>query len=340
MTNTVTIPSNVLPEDGRFGSGPTKIRPEQIQALDKGARNLLGTSHRQTPIKQVVGSIREGLSEFFQIPDGYEVVLGNGGASAFWDIACASLITRKAAFGTYGSFSSKFAKSAQSAPFLEEPEIFAGEPGTYRLPELTEYVDTYCWAHNETSTGVAAPIKRIAGTKEQGALTLIDATSGAGALPVDISQTDAYYFSPQKAFGSDGGLWIAVFAQCRHHLGCIDAIVDIDGDHGVGARVPVVYERGGVIGLLRPLVQQGRRPCAAGRSPGEPTVVVEPTNLVFQHDQRCHCRRVERLILAGILDGRSQGKERRNPAACARKIHAFGDAVGAFDCSGGEYGNP
>ncbi len=130
MTNTVTIPSNVLPEDGRFGSGPTKIRPEQIQALDKGARNLLGTSHRQTPIKQVVGSIREGLSEFFQIPDGYEVVLGNGGASAFWDIACASLITRKAAFGTYvGSFSSKFAKSAQSAPFLEEPEIFAGEPG-------------------------------------------------------------------------------------------------------------------------------------------------------------------------------------------------------------------
>ena len=202
MTNTVTIPSNVLPEDGRFGSGPTKIRPEQIQALDKGARNLLGTSHRQTPIKQVVGSIREGLSEFFQIPDGYEVVLGNGG----------SLITRKAAFGTYGSFSSKFAKSAQSAPFLEEPEIFAGEPGTYRLPELTEYVDTYCWAHNETSTGVAAPIKRIAGTKEQGALTLIDATSGAGALPVDISQTDAYYFSPQKAFGSDGGLWIAVLS--------------------------------------------------------------------------------------------------------------------------------
>ena len=201
MTNTVTIPSNMLPEDGRFGSGPTKIRPEQIQALDAGARNLLGTSHRQTPIKQVVGSIREGLSEFFQIPDGYEVVLGNGGASAFWDIACASLITRKAAFGTYGSFSSKFAKSAQSAPFLEEPEIFAGEPGTYRLPELTEYVDTYCWAHNETSTGVAAPIKRIAGTKEQGALTLIDATSGAGALPVDISQTDAYYFSPQKAFG-------------------------------------------------------------------------------------------------------------------------------------------
>ena len=191
MTNTVNIPTNMLPEDGRFGSGPSKIRPEQVQALDAGARNLLGTSHRQTPVKQVVGSIREGLSNFFQIPDGYEVVLGNGGASAFWDIACASLITRKAAFGTYGSFSAKFAKSAQSAPFLEDPEIFAGKPGTYRLPELTEYVDAYCWAHNETSTGVAAPVKRVEGSKEQGALTLIDATSGAGALNVDISQTDA-----------------------------------------------------------------------------------------------------------------------------------------------------
>ncbi len=208
MTNTVTIPSNMLPEDGRFGSGPTKIRPEQIQALDKGARNLLGTSHRQTPIKQVVGSIREGLSEFFQIRDGYEVVLGNGGASAFWDIACASLITRKAAFGTYGSFSSKFAKSAQSAPFLEEPEIFAGDPGTYRLPELTEYVDTYCWAHNETSTGVAAPIKRIAGTKEQGALTLIDATSGAGrcrstsARPMPIISLHKKPSDPTAACGS------------------------------------------------------------------------------------------------------------------------------------------
>lgn len=212
MTNTVTIPSKLLPEDRRFGSGPSKIRPEQIQALDDGARHLLGTSHRQTPIKQIVASIREGLSEFFQVPDGYEIVLGNGGASAFWDIACASLITRKAAFGTYGSFSTKFAKSAQSAPFLEEPEIFAGQPGTYRLPGLTEYVDAYCWAHNETSTGVSAPVRRITGSKEQGALTLIDATSAAGALPVDISQTDAYYFSPQKAFGSDGGLWVAVLS--------------------------------------------------------------------------------------------------------------------------------
>ena len=212
MANTVKIPTDMLPEDGRFGSGPSKIRPEQIAALDDGATNLLGTSHRQTPVRQLVGSIREGLASFFNVPDGYEIALGNGGASCFWEIACASLITRQAAFGTYGSFSAKFAKSAAKAPFLEDPVIYEGEPGTYRLPELTEYVDTYCWAHNETSTGVAAPVRRIEGSVEQGALTLIDATSAAGALPVDISQTDAYYFSPQKAFGADGGLWVAVLS--------------------------------------------------------------------------------------------------------------------------------
>lgn len=202
----------MLPRDGRFGSGPSKIRPEQVQALDAGATKLLGTSHRQAPVKQLVGSIREGLAQFFTIPDGYEVVLGNGGATAFWDMACASLITRKAAFGVYGSFSEKFAIEADKTPFLEKPEIFRSEPGTYRLPELTDYADTYCWAHNETSTGVATPVKRIPGSVEQGAITLVDATSGAGVLPVDISQTDAYYFSPQKAFGSDGGLWIAILS--------------------------------------------------------------------------------------------------------------------------------
>ena len=212
MSNTVTIPESLLPRDGRFGSGPSKIRPEQVQALDAGATTLLGTSHRQAPIKQLVGSIREGLAQFFSIPDGYEVVLGNGGATAFWDTACASLITRKAAFGVYGSFSEKFAIEAERTPFLEQPEMFRSDPGTYRLPELTEYVDTYCWAHNETSTGVATPVKRIAGSAEQGAIMLVDATSGAGVLPVDIAQTDAYYFSPQKAFGSDGGLWIAILS--------------------------------------------------------------------------------------------------------------------------------
>lgn len=209
---TITILPSMLPEDGRFGSGPSKIRPEQVQALDAGAATVLGTSHRQSTIKQIVGSIRAGLAEFLRIPDDYEIVLGNGGATAFWDMACASLITRRAAFGVYGSFSAKFADSAASAPFLEDPVVYRCEPGDCRLPEYTEYVDAYCWAHNETSTGVAAPVHRIAGSLEQGALTIVDATSAAGALPVDISQTDAYYFSPQKAFGSDGGLWIAALS--------------------------------------------------------------------------------------------------------------------------------
>ncbi|MBM6695492.1 phosphoserine transaminase [Bifidobacterium pullorum subsp. saeculare] len=209
---TITIPPSMLPEDGRFGSGPSKIRPEQVQALDAGAATVLGTSHRQSTIKQIVGSIRAGLAEFLRIPDDYEIVLGNGGATAFWDMACVSLITRRAAFGVYGSFSAKFADSAASAPFLEDPVVYRCEPGGCRLPEYTEYVDAYCWAHNETSTGVAAPVHRIAGSLEQGALTIVDATSAAGALPVDISQTDAYYFSPQKAFGSDGGLWIAALS--------------------------------------------------------------------------------------------------------------------------------
>lgn len=210
---TITIPPSMLPEDGRFGSGPSKIRPEQVQALDAGAATVLGTSHRQSTIKQIVGSIRAGLAEFLRIPDDYEIVLGNGGATAFWDMACASLITRRAAFGVYGSFSAKFADSAASAPFLEDPVVYRCEPGDCRLPEYTEYVDAYCWAHNETSTGVAAPVHRIAGSLEQGALTIVDATSAAGALPVDISQTDVYYFSPQKAFGSDGGLWIAALSS-------------------------------------------------------------------------------------------------------------------------------
>ena len=164
MDNIVNIPSSMKPEDGRFGSGPSKIRPEQVDALERGGKTLLGTSHRQMPVKSLVASIREGLGSFFSLPDGYEIALGNGGASAFWDIACASLIAGKAAFGTYGSFSTKFAKSAQSAPFLDDPVIFAGEPGTYRLPERTDGVDTYAWAHNETSTGVSAPVRRVEGS--------------------------------------------------------------------------------------------------------------------------------------------------------------------------------
>lgn len=210
--SSIMIPKNMLPADGRFGSGPSKIRFDQIAALEAGATTVLGTSHRQTTVRSLVGSIREGIAAFLRLPDGYEVALGNGGASAFWEIACACLIDRRAAFGAYGSFSAKFAKSAANAPFLEAPAIFEGEPGTWRLPEFTEGVDVYAWAHNETSTGVAAPVRRVAGSREAGALTVVDGTSASGALPVDVSETDAYYFSPQKAFGSDGGLWLAVLS--------------------------------------------------------------------------------------------------------------------------------
>ncbi|RBP97397.1 phosphoserine transaminase [Bifidobacterium aemilianum] len=210
--DTIDIPAQLLPKDGRFGSGPSKIRPQQVRSLCDDSMSLLGTSHRQSPVKQIVASIRQGLADFFSLPDAYEVVLGNGGASAFWDIACASLISRQAAFGSYGSFSAKFAACAASAPFLLDPVIFESPVGSYRLPELTEGVDAYCWAHNETSTGVAAPVRRIPNSEEYGALMLVDATSAAGALPVDLAQCDAYYFSPQKAFGSDGGLWIAILS--------------------------------------------------------------------------------------------------------------------------------
>ena len=212
MSKPISIPKNMLPSDGRFGCGPSKIRGKQIEALSEAGHTLLCTSHRQTPVKHVVASIREGLAEYFAIPDGWQVVLGNGGASAFWEVACASLISRKAAFGSYGSFSGKFAASAAKAPFLEEPVVFKAEYGSCAIPEYTEGVDAYCWAQNETSTGVAAPVQRVAGSLDQHALTLIDATSGAGGLPIDIAQTDAYYFSPQKVFGSDGGLWVAILS--------------------------------------------------------------------------------------------------------------------------------
>ena len=208
----IRIPQNLLPHDGRFGSGPSKIRPDQIKALDDGGRTLLGTSHRKPPVRRLVASIRDGLRAFLRVPDGYEIALGNGGASAFWDIACACLINRKAAFGSYGSFSAKFATEAANTPFLDSPVLFSSQPGTYKLPLLTEGVDAYCWAHNETSTGVSAPVARVKGSAQQGALILIDGTSASGALPIDVAQTDAYYFSPQKAYGADGGLWFAVLS--------------------------------------------------------------------------------------------------------------------------------
>ena len=210
MTDYPALPAEFAPGDGRFGCGPSKVRPAQIEALSKGAAAVMGTSHRQPEVKNLVGHVREGLAELFSLPDGYEIVLSLGGATAFWDAATFGLIENKSAHLTYGEFSSKFAKASKQAPWLEDPAIVESEAGT--APEPGELdgtdADVVAWAHNETSTGTMVPVTR----PDTDALVLIDATSGAGGLHVDISQTDTYYFSPQKSFASDGGLWLAAMS--------------------------------------------------------------------------------------------------------------------------------
>ncbi|WP_432542213.1 phosphoserine transaminase [Kineococcus sp. SYSU DK002] len=209
------IPTHLLPADGRFGSGPSKVRPEQVAALAAAGRSVLGTSHRQAPVKDVVRRVRAGLAELFSLPDGYEVVLGNGGSTTFWDVATLGLVRERSQHLVLGEFSAKFAAATAAAPFLAEPVVVRGEPGTLpRLGEVGDGVDVVAWPHNETSTGVMAPVVRPAGPapREGGPLVVVDATSAAGGLPVDLTQTDAYYFAPQKAFASDGGLWIAVLS--------------------------------------------------------------------------------------------------------------------------------
>ena len=207
---TLAIPDSIKPKDGRFGSGPSKVRPEQLQALATTAAPLFGTSHRQAPVKNLVGRVRSGLAELFSLPDGYEVVLGNGGATAFWDAAAFGLIDKRSLHLAFGEFSSKFASAVKKNPFIGDPIIDNAEPGTAPDPRSDPSVDAIAWAHNETSTGVAVPVRRPAGSEN--ALILIDATSGAGGLPVDVTQADAYYFAPQKNFASDGGLWLALMS--------------------------------------------------------------------------------------------------------------------------------
>jgi phosphoserine aminotransferase len=207
----IQIPADIKPADGRFGSGPSKVRTEALSALAATGTSLLGTSHRQPPVKNLVGRVREGVQSLFQLPEGYEVVLGNGGTTAFWDIATHGLIERRSQHLTFGEFSAKFAKAAKLAPWLEEPSVVSADPGTHPVARAEAGVDAYALTHNETSTGVAMPVERVAGA-DDGALVLVDATSGAGGLPVDIAETDVYYFAPQKSFASDGGLWIAVFS--------------------------------------------------------------------------------------------------------------------------------
>ncbi|MGW3424924.1 phosphoserine transaminase [Streptomyces phaeochromogenes] len=207
----IQIPADLKPADGRFGAGPSKVRTESLAALAATGTSLMGTSHRQAPVKNLVGKVREGVRDLFQLPEGYEVVLGNGGSTAFWDVATHGLIENKSQHLTFGEFSSKFAKAAKLAPWLADPDVITSEPGTHPEPVAQSGVDAYALTHNETSTGVAAPVKRVAGSDE-GALVLVDATSGAGGLPVDIAETDVYYFAPQKSFAADGGLWIAIFS--------------------------------------------------------------------------------------------------------------------------------
>ncbi|MDP4501406.1 phosphoserine transaminase [Nonomuraea sp. G32] len=205
----IVIPADIKPADGRFGCGPSKVRTEQLAALAASGASLMGTSHRQKPVKNLVGRVRSGLADLFSLPEGYQVVLGNGGTTAFWDIAAFGLVREKSQHLSFGEFSSKFATVTKKAPWLAEPSVIKSEVGTHPTAVTEEGVDVYALTHNETSTGVAMPIKRVG---PDDSLVLVDATSGAGGLPVDITESDVYYFAPQKSFASDGGLWIAIMS--------------------------------------------------------------------------------------------------------------------------------
>jgi phosphoserine aminotransferase len=208
--NEIIIPQNLKPVDGRFGCGPSKIRQSALETLVHSGSSILGTSHRQKPVKHVVNRVRTGLSSLFSLPEGYEVVLGNGGSTAFWDVATFGLIESRSQHLVFGEFSSKFASASKDAPFLGDPSIIKAEPGSHPVAVAEEGIDVYALTHNETSTGVSMPIIRPANT--EGALVLVDATSAAGGLAVDAKEFDTYYFAPQKSFASDGGLWLALMS--------------------------------------------------------------------------------------------------------------------------------
>lgn len=206
---TITVPADLLPADGRFGAGPSRVRSEQLTDLVGANPHVLGTSHRQAPVKDLVGDVRRMLTELYDAPQGYEVVLGNGGATVFWDAATFHLIHRVGQFAESGEFGAKFANAAKEAPWLDEPEIISNPPGTSATPLASSpTVDTYAWVHNETSTGVVNPVERVQASHPH-ALMVVDGTSAAGGIRVDLTQVDAYYFSLQKGFGAEGGLWFA-----------------------------------------------------------------------------------------------------------------------------------
>jgi phosphoserine aminotransferase len=220
-STSVQIPASLKPADGRFGCGPSKVRPQALAALAERA-DVMGTSHRQAPVRDLVGRIRDGLGELFGLPDGYEVALGNGGTTAFWEAAAAWLVRERALHLSYGEFSQKFAKATAAAPFLGEPILVEADPGDAPEPVADPAADAIAWAHNETSTGVMVDVRRPDDAGD--ALVLVDATSGAGGLPLDAAQADVYYFAPQKAFGADGGLWLAALSPAA-----IERIEQLDG---------------------------------------------------------------------------------------------------------------
>ncbi|HEX3243237.1 MAG TPA: phosphoserine transaminase [Solirubrobacterales bacterium] len=223
-TKTAEIPAELKPADGRFGCGPSKVRPEALARLAERV-DLMGTSHRQAPVRDLVGSVRTGLADLFRLPDDHEVVLGNGGSTAFWDTAAAWLVRERALHLTYGEFSQKFAKETATAPFLGDPILVEAEPGDAPEPVADPAADAIAWAHNETSTGVMVGVRRPEGADDS--LILIDGTSGAGGLPLDPAEADAYYFAPQKAFGADGGLWLALLSPAA-----IARAEELDGGAG------------------------------------------------------------------------------------------------------------
>jgi phosphoserine aminotransferase len=207
--STIIIPPELLPADGRFGCGPSKVRPEQIDALAAAGATVLGTSHRQAPVKDLVGSVRSGLTDLFELPDGWEIVLGNGGSTVFWDVATFGLIGERSQHLVFGEFSSKFAEAAAAAPHLGEPTVVRSDTGSHPDAVAEAGIDLYALTHNETSTGVAMQLRRPVGTSADTALVAVDATSAAGGLRWDPAEVDVYYFAPQKCFASDGGLWLA-----------------------------------------------------------------------------------------------------------------------------------
>jgi phosphoserine aminotransferase len=233
LVTEIQIPADLLPKDGRFGAGPSKIAPGALDALAATGTTLMGTSHRQAAVKNTVGRVREGLGAFFALPEGYEIVFGNGGATAFWDIATFGLIREKSQHLSFGEFSSKFAKAAADAPWLAAPSVIKSEPGTRPVAVAEDSIDVYGWAHNETSTAVMAPVVRPAGAADD-ALVLIDATSGAGGLPVDLNEVDVYYFAPQKCFASDGGVWFAIMSP--------KALARVEEIKASGRHIPAFFD--------------------------------------------------------------------------------------------------